>query len=208
MYCFFRPHKALSSFSAPWFFAVVDSIDLLDDQNKINFDTMHIHPDYYKYLGKETYTNGDMALLHTPQNITKLFPAAKIAKLPQPFQEFIGEATVAGFGKTSKFPGAENQFLHFLKLYITDRSFCTERFDEDFKPETMICAGNKVIGKETCHGDSGGGLMMKDRSKNDVLIGILSYGENDHCGSHHRNTFEVYSKVSVYVDWIRQYIDL
>ena len=170
------------TFPADWFSGLVDTIDLMDDQNTIRFDSVEVHPDFYKFKAGETDINGDIGLMHTTQNMTKLFPGSKVAKLPGIQDELIGKALVSGFGTTDKFPGVNSRFLLYLKLYITDRSFCTDRFS-GFNPETMICAGHKEIGKETCRGDSGGGLMMMDDSGQDFLIGILSYGEGAHCGS-------------------------
>ncbi len=56
--------------------------------------------------------------------------------------------------------------------------------------------------KDTCLGDSGGGLYLKDYSKvkmRRVVVGITSYGVG--CGR--SNSPGIYTRVSFYLDFIR-----
>ena len=69
----------------------------------------------------------------------------------------------------------------------------------------MLCAGIKEGGRDSCSGDSGGPLFVKDG--NDLTqIGVVSWGEGPldaaaPCG--HANAYGVYTRLSNYTDWIK-----
>ena len=70
--------------------------------------------------------------------------------------------------------------------------------------QDQVCAGGEE-GKGTCKGDSGGGLFIrKDTNKKEetpwYILGIVSYGKPT-CGI---GVPEVYTRVSKYVDWIKE----
>ena len=62
---------------------------------------------------------------------------------------------------------------------------------------TQVCAGGE-LGKDSCSGDSGGGLFISDTSDTWHLLGIVSYGTLD-CGN---GTPGVYTRVSSFLQWI------
>ncbi len=69
----------------------------------------------------------------------------------------------------------------------------------------MLCAGIKEGGRDSCSGDSGGPLFVKDGNKL-TQIGIVSWGEGPldaaaACG--HANAYGVYTRLSNYTDWIK-----
>jgi secreted trypsin-like serine protease len=69
----------------------------------------------------------------------------------------------------------------------------------------MLCAGIKEGGRDSCSGDSGGPLFMKDGSKL-TQIGVVSWGEGPldaaaPCG--HANAYGVYTRLANYTDWIK-----
>ena len=67
--------------------------------------------------------------------------------------------------------------------------------------ETHLCAGGE-IGKDSCSGDSGGGLLSNFGGEETrwEVVGILSQGTN-RCGN---GTPGVYTRVSQYLQWIEQ----
>jgi secreted trypsin-like serine protease len=68
---------------------------------------------------------------------------------------------------------------------------------------SQICAGLYEGGKDTCQGDSGGGLYALDTidgKKRYVLVGIVSYGMG--CGL--RGYPGIYTRTSYYLDWINK----
>ena len=71
-------------------------------------------------------------------------------------------------------------------------------------PATQICAGGE-LGKDSCNGDSGGGLFWREGDLEDPdssqpwhLIGIVSFGSRS-CGV---GRPAVYTRVSAFLDWI------
>jgi secreted trypsin-like serine protease len=70
--------------------------------------------------------------------------------------------------------------------------------------DTMICAGIKKGGRDSCYGDSGGPLIATVDGKA-VQLGIVSWGEGPadaeiKCG--HEDVYGVYSRVASFKDWI------
>lgn len=70
--------------------------------------------------------------------------------------------------------------------------------------DTMICAGLKAGGRDSCYGDSGGPLVATVDGKA-VQLGIVSWGEGPveaevKCG--HEDVYGVYSRVASFKDWI------
>ena len=61
-----------------------------------------------------------------------------------------------------------------------------------------ICAGSS--GKDSCNGDSGGGLICYDIFKRPYLAGIVSWGDTQ-CG--HHDLPGVYSRILYYKKWIK-----
>ena len=73
---------------------------------------------------------------------------------------------------------------------------CQEKFSVD---ETHLCAGGEK-GKDSCSGDSGGGLFSEVGEGKWQVVGIVSYGSK-RCGN---GTPGVYTRVSQYLQWIEQ----
>jgi secreted trypsin-like serine protease len=70
--------------------------------------------------------------------------------------------------------------------------------------DSMICAGLKEGGRDSCYGDSGGPLVAMVNGKA-VQLGIVSWGEGPveaevKCG--HEDVYGVYSRVASFKDWI------
>lgn len=65
--------------------------------------------------------------------------------------------------------------------------------------ENMFCAGYaQNFQPDTCEGDSGGGLLVKNKSDAKwYLTGIISWGEG--CST---NKYGVYTRVDKYLTWI------
>lgn len=77
--------------------------------------------------------------------------------------------------------------------------------------DKMICAGTASGERSSCHGDSGGPLMIKLKDGEWLQVGIVSWGRkplsadpNQPCG--HPEIYAVYTRLSSYFDWIEKTI--
>lgn len=110
--------------------------------------------------------------------------------------------TVAGWGKTEN--GTNSDRMLKLDLPGVPRQDCQNVYRQ--KKVNLgvgqMCAGGKP-GKDSCRGDSGGPLMRYDNHATVphwYLAGIVSFGPTP-CGQ--VDFPGVYTRVSEYVDWIR-----
>ncbi|CAG0905354.1 unnamed protein product [Cyprideis torosa] len=69
-------------------------------------------------------------------------------------------------------------------------------------PGKMLCAGNDA--KDSCSGDSGGPLMVKDNGQW-TIFGIVAAGVGKECAS---GIPSLYIRVDYYYDWIQTVISL
>jgi secreted trypsin-like serine protease len=87
--------------------------------------------------------------------------------------------------------------MNNVKLRIYNRSSCLILSDS----ASQICAGKYSGGKDTCQGDSGGGLIVIDEAnKRQIVAGITSYGN----GCARPRSPGIYTRTSYYLDWIRE----
>lgn len=66
--------------------------------------------------------------------------------------------------------------------------------------DRMLCAGYPQGGRDSCQGDSGGPLVAKDVTGQNVLIGVVSWGN----GCARAGQPGVYAKVNEATTWIEQ----
>lgn len=80
-------------------------------------------------------------------------------------------------------------------------STCKYRNDREGE---SICAGDLAGGRDACQGDSGGPLVCRSVTNNQewYLAGVVSHGE----GCARPNEFGAYTRVSLYLDWIREVV--
>nr|CAD7569475.1 unnamed protein product [Timema californicum] len=71
--------------------------------------------------------------------------------------------------------------------------------------DSMVCAGEKLGGKDTCQGDSGGPLQLvvDDPYCMYSIVGVTSFGTTV-CGA--RNSPAVYTRVAHFVPWIEKIV--
>ncbi|XP_055609293.1 CLIP domain-containing serine protease B4-like [Uranotaenia lowii] len=107
--------------------------------------------------------------------------------------------TAAGWGKTEHGTGSRVKLK--IDLEVTDQYSCTSVYQQQRISirDTQICAGGDH-GKDTCSGDSGGPLMLRD-GYNFFLYGVVSFGPSK-CGI--AGVPGVYTNVPKYIDWIKK----
>ena len=111
------------------------------------------------------------------------------------------ESITAGWGSINENSTTSSSQLREAEVPIIDRDNCNSFFA--YRGEVtsnMICAGYMSGGKDSCAGDSGGGLISYDNNK-PYLIGITSWGRG--CGEAYHPG--IYSNINSYYDWIISY---
>jgi trypsin len=107
--------------------------------------------------------------------------------------------TVAGWGVLNENSSAAATKLQKVSLPLVEAETCRKAY-EDFNPvtERMLCAGYAQGGKDSCQGDSGGPMVMKNAAGENILVGVVSWGQ----GCARPELYGVYSKVSSVSQWI------
>jgi secreted trypsin-like serine protease len=112
------------------------------------------------------------------------------------------ESTVIGWGHTEQGgPGSEK--LRKVTIPFVDWNTCNTNY-ENALTDNMLCAGEE--GKDSCQGDSGGGLLVYEAAQGDGgsgsyrVAGVVSFG----IGCAQAKYPGVYTKVTNYRDWVQQ----
>ncbi|XP_036595469.1 serine protease 33-like [Trichosurus vulpecula] len=139
---------------------------------------------------------------------------------PVPFSKFILPITLAppgtqvpprtqcwvtGWGDIREnVPLPQSYPLQEINVHIVDTQRCQVLYDPEPIGNEMLCAGYPQERKTFCDGDSGGPLVCQLQDRRWVQVGVVSFMRS--CAE---PLFPgVYSRVSSYVPWIRQYVPL
>uniref|UniRef100_T1IJ44 Peptidase S1 domain-containing protein n=1 Tax=Strigamia maritima TaxID=126957 RepID=T1IJ44_STRMM len=166
-------------------------------------DKIILHPEFKTH----NYIN-DIALLRLKEPI-KISRFSLPVCLPQDEDElYIGrEAMVTGWGWMSEKPrgGHKPNSMQKLAVKVIDNRMCSIWYKEANYPlhiqPVQLCAGYKEGGKDSCEGDSGGPLIIKEGNTYKV-IGIVSSG----LGCARPSLPGLYSRVTPFLRWINNYI--
>ncbi len=151
-----------------------------------------LHPNY-----NHSTSNNDLALLKLSSPAT-LNSNVNPISLNTDSNIAVGTlTTVTGWGATSE-GGAISNTLLKVDVPIFSQASCNSAYGG--VTEGMICAGYASGGKDSCQGDSGGPLIMAAGNGASKQVGIVSWGD----GCARPNAPGVYTRVSKYVDWIKE----
>ena len=116
---------------------------------------------------------------------------------------------ISGWGATQLYPPQYPKIQRWAQVKIWKEKWCRAFVGQNLISET-VCAGNsEEFGARTCHGDSGGPLAcVHNIGGNDamVLVGVTRSGLFDCMSTDNRRTPSFFTRVSQYVDWIKQYM--
>merc|ERR1712059_68821 len=87
-----------------------------------------------------------------------------------------------------------------LEVPILSNRECGERFGFLTPVSSQVCAGGEQ-GKDSCKGDSGGGLFLQSSDKDPwYLLGLVSLGSK-RCGS---GSPAVYTRIFSFLPWLAE----
>ncbi|KAM4015450.1 mannan-binding lectin serine protease 2-like [Anomaloglossus baeobatrachus] len=168
---------------------------------------LFIHPDY---KDDDTYKN-DIALIKLQDKVKLSIDILPVC-LPRKDVRISDTEGDYNSGDVSGWGGTEvarsSRILQYVDVDVINQVKCKAAYQKVQKVITddMFCAGKEEEGvaKDSCHGDSGGALVFKDKvSKSWFIGGIVSWGTSD-CGS--KTLFGVYTNVRNYLNWIEKTI--
>ncbi|QTA88531.1 serine protease [Desulfonema magnum] len=111
------------------------------------------------------------------------------------------EAVAMGWGDTDVNSFKSPETLQQVSLPIISNEICSQAYAADDITDNMVCAGYAEGGKDSCFGDSGGPLIVRD-GNTWSLAGIVSWGE----GCAEPGYYGVYTRVSQFLDFIHEYV--
>lgn len=161
---------------------------------------VRIHPDYLKI--NDDVMGHDIALLFLGAYDDDALPAdvqpiALNTQANLPETAAGGFATVIGWGNTTSYGSLFEDGLREVDVSIVSLASCRDAYGDMIA--SQICAGDFAQGgKDSCQGDSGGPLIAKNGAGNDVLVGVVSWG--DGCALSGKPG--VYTRVSAFKSWI------
>ncbi|KAK6185666.1 hypothetical protein SNE40_007847 [Patella caerulea] len=140
----------------------------------------------------------DIALMRLGKSVDTSGKYVRTACLPGSTDDFNNVVcTVSGWGST-KDKGPGSRYLKHVSVPVIKNSLCSYYLG-DVVFDHNVCAGINAGGRDACEGDSGGPLVCQ-KGGSWKIVGIVSWGYG--CGE--KNTPGVYTRVSSFLDWIKQ----
>lgn len=119
--------------------------------------------------------------------------------LPESGQNFDGRVgTIVGWGRLAVNGPSSDVLMKASLRILSDEECMNSELAKHIEP-TMMCAFSN--GKDGCQGDSGGPLLVFEGVGKYVLAGIVSWG----IGCADPRYPGVYTKVTRYLDWIKEH---
>jgi secreted trypsin-like serine protease len=169
--------------------------------NYFNRSQIFVHPGY-----TTSNVQNDIALI----KLNEVIPCNKfvgIIDLPCNCESLYDldelDAIVMGFGLTNINESTTSTTMKYTDLQIISNSMCKKSYPNLFT-NGIICTVSKSF-SSPCKGDSGSSLVA-DISGRRILVGVVSFGKID-C-SPDKDSFQYYTRVSFYVNWIKSIIKL
>merc|ERR1711988_2004029 len=151
------------------------------------------HPEY----SRKTKYDKDIAILTLCKPLMYSKAVGPIC-LPDPAQDYDNvKALVTGWGRLRS-GGQLPDILQEVNVTTMTNQQCRERYGYSRITDHMICAGD--VGRDSCHGDSGGPLSVLGQDDRYSQIGIVSWGN----GCAEPGYPGVYTRLTSLLDWVNQ----
>jgi len=154
----------------------------------------------HESYGTPTSASNDVALVKL-ERAPRVAPIAVVVPGQESLWAAGVTATVIGWGSTSFQSPSIPEDLQEVQVPIKDDRTCnaTYQFSLGYDPQTMLCAGEGLGGRDSCQGDSGGPMMVMDGGA-PLLVGVVSFGLG--CGF--PTQYGVYGRIGApaLADWI------
>jgi secreted trypsin-like serine protease len=170
---------------------------LVDGATRRNVQRIFVHKSY----NGQTQDN-DIALIELREPLPTGLQIQRVELLKPGEENGLTEAArlvVTGWGATAEGGSVVRDLRYLDDLPFVLRTTCnsTQAYDGRITMN-MICAGERIGGKDSCQGDSGGPLTF-GIGTSPKLAGIVSWGD----GCARPDKVGVYTRVANYVDWIQ-----
>ncbi|XP_075223399.1 uncharacterized protein LOC142325474 [Lycorma delicatula] len=180
------------------------SDDIQSEEYRI--DKIVVHPQY----SRSKHYN-DVALLKLDSRVQfkkTIRPACLFDKNQIP----VNKATATGWGRTETV-GAKSNILKKVELPIVPNNECNRMYSDLRSVDSlnqgisssMVCAGERKGGLDTCTGDSGGPLQFSSKENRCIyyIIGITSFGRTI-CAE--PQSPGVFTRISSFLPWIESVV--
>jgi secreted trypsin-like serine protease len=177
---------------------VLDILKLSQVGPRYDIASVCRHPQYKVVAGG--HGENDLALLKLATPVQDLKPIAiPDGKIESAALQFTRNGTISGWGQTGSANRAKSDDLLFGTVSVMENRVCSTKYPAGQILDRMVCTTDKVTG--TCHGDSGGPLIVRTKDGVEYIEGVTSWGDPD-CAL----TPSVYTRVPSYSEWIQSNI--
>ncbi|XP_045715046.1 chymotrypsin-C [Phyllostomus hastatus] len=167
----------------------------------VGVDTIFVHEKWNSFL-----VRNDIALIKLAEPV-ELSDTIQVACLPEAGSVMSQDypCYVTGWGRLwTNGPIAEE--LQQGLQPVVDHATCTQKdWWGTMVKDTMVCAGGDGV-ISACNGDSGGPLNCQAENGSWEVRGIVSFGSGLGCNTLKKPA--VYTRVSAYIDWINEKMQL
>lgn len=158
-----------------------------------NTSRVFVHPGYIKI-----FTYNDIALIDLIEPV-EFSETIQPARLPERVNYHNLPAIISGFGLRNTTDRDIPEIMQWTNLQTISNFDCFRRFGPGGFLLAVRTSNICAVGTDTqsgCYGDSGGPLTVADNNR--TVIGIVSFGSGCHLGLP-----SVFTRVSIYIDWIK-----
>ncbi|XP_054435681.1 chymotrypsin-C [Pteronotus mesoamericanus] len=177
------------------------AVDDEEGSHYVDVDTIFVHEKWNSFL-----VRNDIALIKLAESV-ELSDTIQLACLPEAGSVMPQDypCYVTGWGRLRTNGPIAEELQQGLQP-VVDHATCTQKdWWGNMVRDTMVCAGGDGV-TSACNGDSGGPLNCQAENGSWEVRGIVSFGSGLSCNM--RKKPAVYTRVSAYIDWINEKMQL